>query len=158
MKHYLILILSLVFCLPMAAQRPQNPDVQERFFEAKAKEMCERLQLTAEQKEKFLPIYKAYDEEMRKTWTKYRVEKDSKNSVERTKMRLKRQEKLQEIRLKYLDKFSKVLSGNQVENFYKVENDIQERAKRAKESHRRGEKKAYGEHRGQRSNKGQHRQ
>ena len=138
-KHRLLLfILSLLLAIPMAAQRPHNGNVQARFFEAKASEMCAKLLLSPEQKEKFLPIYKAYDEEMRAVWTKYRVGKNCTDSMERTKMRLTRQAKSQELRLKYVDKFSKVLTAKQVEKFYKTENDIQQRAKHRKEQRKDG--------------------
>ena len=136
--HLLLLILSLLLAIPMAAQRPHNGNVQARFFEATASEMCSKLLLTPEQKEKFLPLYKAYDEEMRAVWTKYRVEKGCTNSMERTKMRLTRQAKLQELRLQYVDKFSNVLTAEQVEKLYKVENDIQQRAKQRKEHRKDG--------------------
>ena len=138
-KHRLLLfILSLLLAIPMAAQRPHNGNVQARFFEAKASEMCAKLLLSPEQKEKFLPIYKAYDEEMRAVWTKYRVDKNCTDSMERTKMRLTRQAKSQELRLKYVYKFSKVLTAEQVEKFYKTENDIQQRAKHRKEQRKDG--------------------
>ena len=138
MKKGLVLALSLLLALPLAAQRPGDGDVQARFFEAKASEMCTRLKLTPEQKEKFLPLYKAYDEEMRTIWTKYRVKEDCTNNMERTKMRLTRQSKSQELRLMYVDKFGKVLTAEQVEKFYKVEKDIQQRAMHRKEHHKGG--------------------
>ena len=138
-KHRLLLfILSLLLAIPMAAQRPHDGNVQARFFEAKASEMCAKLLLSPEQKEKFLPIYKAYDAEMRAVRTKYRVDRNCTDSMERTKMRLTRQAKSQELRLKYVDKFSKVLTAEQVEKFYKTENDIQQRAKHRKEQRKDG--------------------
>lgn len=142
MKYYLIFLITLLMSFPMSAQNPDKADAQCRFFEAKTTEMCKRLRLTDEQKARFIPIYKAYDQDMRKAWVKYCVKKDSKDDVQRTKMRLMRQKKLQEIRLSYIDKFGKVLTDKQVEKFYKVESDIQRQAKHRREVHKHGKPKA----------------
>lgn len=140
MKHIIHLLLAF-FCalgasslnLPQPQQQDKNrEEVNQRLFEAKATEICERLMLTADQKSKFVPLYRKYDREMRQVWQKNREQSKPLNNVERTKMHIKCQQKVQDIRLKYVDKFSKILTGNQLDEFYRIETEMQQRIKHRK--------------------------
>lgn len=58
--------------------------------------------------------------------------KTSEEAVTLVKHRMARQQRAQEIRMNYTDKFAKVLSPNQLQKFYKVENGIQKRLRERK--------------------------
>lgn len=137
MRHTIQFLLALFFSLStLAVAQPQQPrhersreEVNRQLFEAKCTEMCSRLKLTNEQKTKFVPLYKAYDAKIRQVWQKYRVTKKEASSAEKAKMQIKRQQKLQEVRLDYIDKFSKILTDSQFDEFLRIEKEMQNRVR-----------------------------
>lgn len=135
MRHTIQFLLALFFAISAAAiAQPQQPrhernreEVNQQLFEAKCTEMCCRLKLTDDQKAKFVPLYKEYDTKIRQVWHKYRVAKKDATSAEKEKMHIKRQQKVQEVRLKYIDDFSKILTEEQFSQFLRIEKEMQNR-------------------------------
>lgn len=66
MKQTLITMLLMLVTLTSAAQDKEKKErLAENFFNAKVSELALRLDMTAEQKEKFTPIYRRYNDEMK---------------------------------------------------------------------------------------------
>ena len=127
-------------CLTAMAGEGSN-SLNERFYQAKFKEMVHRLHITAEQQKKFEPIYRSYCEEMTALWNeRSKPIKPSTSSsaaaIEKRKMEM--QQRAQGIRMKYIDNFATVLNASQVERFYEVESIIQKKLKERKE-HAKGQ-------------------
>jgi len=135
--------------LTATTQDQKSEALNEKLFDAKVSELVYRLDMTNEQKEKFVPIYRRYNEEMHsimgprmkkmKAWKKgekkdgaVKQEKKSLTDEEklaRTRHRMEMQKKAQDIRLKYMDEFSKVLTAKQMNKFYEVESKMQKKMK-----------------------------
>ena len=167
MKKTLLLMLMLLVTSRAAAQKPSD-DFAHRLFEARLAEVCLRLDLTDEVKEKFAPIYEQYCNDMQALRPKQQkppkmnpdgkdmqkkpgkphpngggmdkphpkdggMDKPHRGEADMTdaeklkgiKDRMEAQHRAQEIRLAYLEKFSTILSDNQLVKFYEVEDDIQ---------------------------------
>lgn len=105
----------------------------ERLFNAKVDEITYRLRLSDKQVEQFRPIYKEYNKDMIAAWGNQEktVAQDEEltttTASTQVKQRLERQRRAQDVRIRYTDKFATVLTPNQLERFFKVENDIQRR-------------------------------
>ena len=66
MKQTIITMLLVLVTLTAAAQDKEKKErLAENFFNAKVNELALRLDMTAEQKEKFIPIYRRYNDEMK---------------------------------------------------------------------------------------------
>lgn len=111
-----------------SAQNVQK--INERYFQAKVSELALRLEMTDSQKTKFIPVYRRYSEEMRRTvGVKQRPSKSltDEERLELTKRKMQRQQQAQAIRIKYIDEFSRFLSSSQVSRFFEVESEIQKK-------------------------------
>ena len=129
--------MALVCLTAMAGEG--NRSLNERFYQAKFKEMVYRLHITAEQQKKFEPIYRSYCEEMTALWnerTKPIKPSTSSSAAAVEKRKMEMQQRAQGIRMKYIDKFATVLNASQVERFYEVESIIQKKLKERKEQAR----------------------
>ena len=136
MKKITILMMMALVCLTSMAGEGKDGSLNERFYQAKLKEMVYRLHITQEQKKKFEPIYRSYCEEMTALWNERTrpIKPNSSGSaaaIEKRKMEM--QQRAQGIRMKYIDKFATVLNASQVERFYEVESIIQKKLKERKE-------------------------
>lgn len=136
MKKILIIMIAALVAMTAMAGEDKKSSLNERFYQAKLKEMVYRLHITQEQKKKFEPIYRSYCEEMTALWNeRTRPIKPSTSSsaaaIEKRKMEM--QQRAQGIRMKYIDKFATVLNASQVERFYEVESIIQKKLKERKE-------------------------
>lgn len=159
MKQVLITLLLFVAVMTAGAQNDKGAAINEKFFQAKVNELVQRLEMTDEQRAKFEPVYRRYNNEMRALWEKGRRHskaEDSKNSdvkrseackkepltdeqkLERTKRRMERQQQAQTIRLKYIDEFATVLTAQQVNRFYEVEGQIQKKLMERRRHHHGG--------------------
>ncbi len=131
MKQVIISLLLCLSTLTANAQRPENKEFFERFFNAKVAELAQRLEMSEEQKTKFTPIYRNYMKEMGKLWRGPKGHKppqgppSGEDRVSFAKRRLELQQKAQTIRLKYFDEFATILNAQQVGRLYDVEDDIQ---------------------------------
>lgn len=138
MKKMIIWMTMALVCLTAMAGEG-NRSLNERFYQAKFKEMVYRLHITAEQQKKFEPIYRSYCEEMTALWnerTKPIKPSTSSSAAAVEKRKMEMQQRAQGIRMKYIDKFATVLNASQVERFYEVESIIQKKLKERKEQAR----------------------
>ncbi len=154
MKQIVFSVMLMFAALTATAQDQKSEGFNQKFFDAKVSELVYRLDMTDEQKAKFEPIYRRYHEEMRsvmgprmkkigdrkKGENKAGEKKDGEvkqkkqplteeEKLARTKQRMERQKKAQDIRLKYMDEFSKVLTAKQMNKFYEVESKMQKKMK-----------------------------
>jgi len=163
MKKIVFSVMLMFFALTAAAQDKRGEALNEKYFDAKVSELVYRLDMTNEQKEKFIPIYRRYNDEMHSItgsrmkkkgeWKKgdRKVEKKDgeakqhkpklteEQKLARTKQRMEMQQKAQNIKLKYMDEFCKVLDAKQMNKFYEVENKIQKKLQ-ARRMHPMGKK------------------
>lgn len=126
--------------------KKQNLSPEERkaqMINARVKTMKEKLLLTSEQTEKFIPLYQEYLEEMGKQFSKRPEKKAEVKTIDEAQAQvlegLNGKAKVIEIQKKYVPRFAKVLTPQQLVKFLPVEGDMQrmvhkERMKRSKDS------------------------
>ena len=141
MKKIIILLISSLVALVAMAGDNANSSLNERFYQAKLRELTYRLHINAEQQKKFEPIYRAYCEDMTALWNERKnpMKPNASNSaaaIEKRKMEM--QQRAQGIRMRYIDQFATVLNANQVEHLFEVESIIQKKLKQRKD-HPRGQ-------------------
>ncbi len=149
MKQIVLSVMLMFVALTATAQDKDNKALNEKFLDAKVSELVYRLDMTDEQKEKFVPIYRRYHQEMHSVmgprmkkkgeWKKgekknneakpERKQLTDEEKLARTKQRMEMQKKAQDIRLKYMDEFGKVLTAKQMNKFYEAENKMQNKLK-----------------------------
>ena len=137
MRQVLITMLLFVAAMTAGAQNDKAAAINEKFFQAKVSEVAQRLEMTDEQRAKFEPVYRRYNNEMRALWGRHlkrhrsedgqREPLTDEQKLQRTKHRMERQQQAQAIRLKYIDEFATVLTAQQVSRFYEVEGQIQKK-------------------------------
>ena len=138
MKQLILSVLLLLVSLSVAAQNAKNDSIHERFFNAKVRELTYRLNITDAQKPKFVTVYRHYNDEMRAVWFSNRPKNapDPKNfgkplSSSEVAAAQKRwlviQQKAQNVQMKYLDEFAKVLDAKQMSRIYEEEQKIQKK-------------------------------
>ena len=149
MKRILIFAIAVVTALGLAAAGPKNPkgiklskeDRQAQMLNARVKMMKERLLLTDEQTEKFIPLYKEYMEEMGKQFGKNRTKKPEAKTIDEAKAQviadLDGKARVLEIQKTFIPRFAQILTAPQLVKFLPVEGDMQrmvhkERLRRAK--------------------------
>ena len=151
MKQLMMTMLLAIVAMTATAQDKKAGEINEKYFDARVSELVYRLDMSDDQKAKFTPIYKRYCEEMRalmgpimkhKKEMKELKEKGEKKQLTeeeklaRTKKRMECQQQAQTIQLKYVDEFATVLSAEQVNKFFQVENNIQKKLKDRKMHHK----------------------
>lgn len=152
MKQMILAMVLLFSTLSATAQNAKNDSIQQKFFNAKVRELVYRLDITDEQKAKFVSIYRRYNDEMRSLWSSARMKKTNQKPGEKKgdkkeaqqqkpqpkvrtsaevaaakKKMIELQQKAQNIEMKYLDEFAKVLDGRQLNRFFDVEKKIQKK-------------------------------
>jgi Skp family chaperone for outer membrane proteins len=135
MKKMMMTMLLVIVAITAGAQEKKNENFAERMFEAKVREMTYRLELTDAQKEKFVPIYRQYNNEMRAAWGERRKPGKPANeqeSLAATKAKMERQQRAQAVRIKYVDEFAKVLNARQLSKFLFTEKQIQNKLNKRK--------------------------
>jgi len=156
MKQIIFSALLLLTSLSVAAQNAKNDSINEKFFNAKVRELTYRLDIKDDQKAKFVSVYRRYNDEMRAAWGGPRMKKGTKKTDaqkkdaqrKRTsadvaaaqKRKIELQQKAQNVQMKYLDEFAKVLDAKQMSKFYEVESKIQ---KKLMERKHKGQKKQF---------------
>lgn len=141
-------VLLILLCATTLTVSAQTEGFLEKLYQAKLAEMVLQLNLSDEQKAKFEPVYRAYNEEMHKSFgmqrkgrkpqTDKKEPDDKAQNVNRPKQpkdvtvvaakmkeRLEHQKAAIDVRIKYVDEFAKVLDGNQLFKFWQVENQMQ---------------------------------
>lgn len=141
MRKTLTALLMLV-ALAAAAQNKKSNEINEKLFDAKVSELVYRLDMSDDQKQKFIPIYRRYNQDMRAAWGERQKPAKATTDEERlarAKQRMERQQRAQSVRLKYIDEFATVLSAKQVNQFFEAEGKIQKKLMDRK-NHKRGMK------------------
>lgn len=132
MKKTLCILFLLLASLTVSAQTQRADTLNERLFEAKVREMVYRLNITNEQKPKFVAIYRRYCEDMIKAWGKHEKPArptTAKEAAAIQKQHIERQQRAQDIRMRYIDEFATVLNAEQLSHFFTVEGEIQKKLK-----------------------------
>lgn len=130
MKQMMTILLMGLMVTTAAAQKQKGNEFNQKLFDAKVSELVYRLDMTDEQKAKFIPVYRRYNEEMRAAWGERKKPQKPITDEERltlTKQKMERQQRVQAVRMKYVDEFSTVLTASQVSRFYDVESKIQKK-------------------------------
>ena len=150
MPKKILTLTLLLFALSATAQKHRADTLNERLFEAKVREMVYRLNITDDQKPKFVPIYRRYSEEMIAAWGDHQPPSRPTTPQEAAnieKRRMERQQRAQAIRIKYVDEFATVLNARQLSRFFEVESDIQKklqaRRRHAGRSHGKGSPRSH---------------
>ncbi len=123
--------LAILLCLASVAAMAQHATTfNQRLFDAKMAEMAYRLKLTDKQVADFRPVYEQYNKDMIAAWGAPRTQlqpKTSSDASAQIKKRLERQQRAQEVRIRYTDRFATILNAEQLKQFFQVENGIQKR-------------------------------
>ena len=148
MKRFLISLLIGLSALTAFGQEKSDA-VNQRYFEAKIRELVYYLNLTDGQKEAFIPIYRRYNDEMRAVVGERKKPESRPGTSEEAaavaKARIERQQQAQSIRMKYVDEFATVLEPDQLNRLYEVEGQIQRKLMNRQNGNRRGEGRRSGE-------------
>jgi len=148
MKRFLISLLIGLSALTVFGQE-KSEAVNQRYFDAKIRELVYHLNLTDQQKEAFIPIYRRYNDEMRAVVGERKMPESrpgtSKEAAAVAKARIERQQQAQSIRMKYVDEFATVLEPDQLNRLYEVEGQIQRKLMNRQDGNRRGEGRRSGE-------------
>ena len=153
MKKILILAIVAIMALPVVADdssknadgKARNSDRMTQLFNAKVKMMKEKLLLTEEQTEKFIPVYKEYMEAIGKTLGKRppevgdvkTVDEASKVIIDGLNVKIK----VVEVQKTYIPKFAKVLTPQQLLKLLPAESDIQREVRKEFKRRAIGERK-----------------
>ena len=135
MKKITLMILLMIMCITVTAQSSADSGakINERFYQAKVRELVYRLHITDEQKAKFEPIYRSYCQDMTTLWAErkkpIRNQSNGATTAAIEKRKIEMQQRAQGIRMKYIDKFATVLNDQQLERFFEVESIIQKKLK-----------------------------
>lgn len=133
-----MMVMALVSLSAMASGNAAH-SLNERFYQAKLREMVYRLHITTEQQKKFEPIYRDYCEEMTALWNDRKKPikpSTSTDAAAMAKRKMEMQQRAQGIRMKYIDKFATVLNANQIDRFFDVESAIQKKLKERRDQAR----------------------
>lgn len=125
-------MMVMATAMTVTAQSQRADTVNQRVFDAKVREMVYHLNITEEQKPKFVDIYREYTQEMIAAWGEHQrpaKPETTDEAVALQKRRLERQQRAQAIRLRYIDEFATVLTPTQLNRFFEVENKIQKKLK-----------------------------
>ena len=126
--------------LTASAQTTHRTDtINERLFEAKVRELVYQLKITDEQKVRFVPIYRRFQEEMIAAWGERQRPTRPETPQEAAalqKRRMERQQRAQAIRIRYVDELATVLDAQQMNRFFDVESQIQKQLKARRDGKR----------------------
>lgn len=139
-KIMMVMWLALVVGLNATAGEANDGSLNERFYQAKLRELVYRLHITEAQQAKFEPMYRQYCEEMTALWAERKrpiQPTTSSKAADIEKRRMEMQQRAQGIRMKYIDKFATVLTAKQVEKFFDVESAIQKKLRERQEQARK---------------------
>lgn len=139
-KIMMVMCLALVVGLNATAGEANDGSLNERFYQAKLRELVYRLHITEAQQAKFEPMYRQYCEEMTALWAERKrpiQPTTSSKAADIEKRRMEMQQRAQGIRMKYIDKFATVLTAKQVEKFFDVESAIQKKLRERQEQARK---------------------
>ncbi|HEU4609908.1 MAG TPA: hypothetical protein VFS31_17430 [Chitinophagaceae bacterium] len=114
-KLWFIILFAGLFQLPVLAQNNANENDGGRIEALKIAYLTRKLNLSAEEAQKFWPIYNQYSKEIRAVQLEARNNQDNE---------LKKEEKILEIRKKFNGEFAKALSMEKINMFFRAEKDF----------------------------------
>ena len=115
MKKYLLILLLTIGVLFKAGAQEQEPDGGAKLQALKIAWLTKKLDLSPEEAQRFWPIYNKYTEEIRAI----RQEQKQKNTPE-----IEVEDKILGVRKKYNGEFSKALSAEKANTFFRSERDF----------------------------------
>lgn len=160
MKKHILLIFSLLFCVTAFAQKQDRAKMMEDIQKFKIDFLAQEMSLSEKEKAEFTPLYKEYDEEIRKSGSEaFKFERQLKKKKDATEADYKKLSELQKksrenfdaITKKYDEKFEKILSAKQIYQMHKAEEKFFEKMKEMRKKHG-GDRK----HKGNPDKKGGH--
>ena len=116
MKHILLFITLLTGSFSFAYAQEDEPDPakrQEKIQALYVAYITQELNLSATEAEKFWPLHKQFDSELR--------------SVDPNLPELDRQQKVLNIKKNYQDRFSKILGGSRADNFFRLDTEFRKK-------------------------------
>lgn len=137
MKQIILIIALFATCAISSFAQNNNGD-EDVIFNAKMKELQQKLALTSEQTVKVMPIYKSFNDEMRSLPRKKEYNTSTSDEAYKcVKDRLNHKMMILKIQEKYVGKLKDILTPEQLTKFLYVERGIQgkimrERDKRLK--------------------------
>lgn len=142
MKRLILPLLMMLFAVTALAQENKKEDLHQKFFDAKIREFVYQLELTDAQKADFVAVYKRYDEELKACHGEHKKPQqpaqNDEDAATRVKEHLQMQQKMTDVRLKYVDEFAKVLEPKQLARLFKVEQDMQQKLMHRQGQHHPG--------------------
>ncbi|MDO4336314.1 MAG: hypothetical protein Q4C37_10890 [Bacteroidales bacterium] len=153
MKKYLCFLFALMMCLTAAAQKHDRAKMMEEIQKFKIEFLAQEMNLSDKEKAEFTPVYKEFDDEMRKSGEEaFRLERQickKKDATEEdyeklAKLQKKSRENADAITKKYDKKFEKFLSAKQMYQMRKAEDKFLDKMKEMRKKHKeknRNEKK-----------------
>jgi len=115
MKKYLLILLLAIGFLFNANAQAQEPDGGAKLQALKIAWLTKKLDLSPDEAQRFWPIYNKYTEEIRAI----RQEQKQKNTPE-----IEVEDKILGVRKKYNGEFSKALSAEKANTFFRSERDF----------------------------------
>lgn len=133
MRKIGLLLMTLLVAFTTVWGQPRSPEERERIKALKIAYITEKVELSAEQAEKFWPVYNRFEREMHKLhrgfMDKYRDENptmDERRAHDYIDANLDFQEQLLALKKKYKDEFLKIISAEQLAELYMAERGFKE--------------------------------
>lgn len=151
MKKHILLIFSLLLCATAFAQKQDRAKMMEDIQKFKIDYLAQEMSLSEKEKAEFAPLYKEYDDEIRKSGSEaFKFERQLKKKKDATdddykklsELQKKSRENFDAITKKYDEKFEKFLSAKQIYTMHKGEEKFFEKMKEMRKKH--GDKKHKG--------------
>lgn len=145
MKKYILLIIALLGCMTGFAQKQDRAKMMEDIQKFKIDYLAKEMSLSEKDKAEFAPLYKEYDNELRKTGEEtFKFERQLKKKKDATdedykklaEMQKKSRQDFDAVTKKYDEKFEKILSAKQIYTMHKSEEKFFEKMKEMRKKHK----------------------
>lgn len=146
MKKYILLIIALLGCMSGFAQKQDREKMKEDIQKFKIDYLAKEMSLTEKEKAEFAPLYKEYDDELRKTGEEsFRFERELKKKKDAatdadykklSELKKKSRDDFDAVTKKYDEKFEKILSAKQIYTMHKGEEKFFEKMKEMRKKHK----------------------
>jgi hypothetical protein len=116
MKHILLFLTLLTGSISFAYAQEEDPDPVKREQKIQALYVAyitQQLNLSAEEAEKFWPLHKQFDSELK--------------AVDPNMPELSRQQKILDIKKNYQNRFSKILGNSRTDDFYRKDSEFRKK-------------------------------
>lgn len=145
MKKQIFFLLALVFlAIPCFADKKDRAKMMEEIQNFKIDFLAQEMELTEKVKADFAPLYREYDNELRKTGSEvFKFEREMKKKKDPTDADYKRLSELQKksredfetVNKKYEPKFEAILNSKQIYQMHKGEEKFFEKMKEMRKKH-----------------------